>query len=238
MVSTVPGFDEWMNDALVDEAARAGESIEVYVSRAVAGRMALERARRGDHDLDALVDRIRELDLEIPGRSADLASGSIISDPERLQALYESGMLNTDRAGSLDRVVEMVVAALAVPCAAVTLLDKDTQYVCSAIGLTGELAVTRKGPIEGSLGREILISGQPLIVEDARREPLLQDHYAVRDGLVVAYAGFPLTDAAGHTIGTLSAWDLKPRKWSSGHVQLMEDFVAMLRARVFGIQPD
>ena len=224
MGSTVSGFDEWMNDALDHEAAKSGESVELYVSRAVAGRMALERARRGDHGLDELVDHV--------------ASGSVISDPERLQALYESGLLNTERAGSLDRVVEMVVAALAVPCAAVTLLDKDTQYVCSAIGLTGELAVTRKGPIEGSLGREILISGQPLIVEDARREPLLQDHYAVRDGLVVAYAGFPLTDAAGHTIGTLSAWDLKPRRWTSGHLQLMEDFVAMLRARVFGIQPD
>lgn len=238
MVSTVPGFDDWMNDALLDEAAKVGESIELYISRAVAGRMALERARRGDQNLDELVDHIRELDLEIPERTADLTSGSIISDPERLRALYDSGMLNADRARSLDRVVEMVVAAMAVPSAAVTLLDQDTQYMCSAIGLTGELAVTRKIPIEGSLARKILVSGEPLIVEDARQEPSMRDHFTVREGIVVAYAGFPLRNAAGYIIGTLSAWDLKPRKWNSGHVQLMEDFVAMIRARIFGIAPD
>ncbi|PRC43795.1 histidine kinase [Mycobacterium sp. ITM-2017-0098] len=235
---TLPGFDEWMNQALADEAARAGESVEDFACRAVAARIAVERARRGDPGLDDLLHRLRESGLEPPEPIADSAGGSIISDPERLQALYASGMLNAERAKSLDRVVEMVVAALAVPCAAVTLIDHDTQYMCSAIGLTGEMAITRKAPVENSLGREIVMSGQPLIVEDARREPLVRDHYAVREGLVVAYAGFPLKDGAGHTIGTLSAWDLTPRKWTSGHIQVMEDFVALIRARVFGIPPD
>ncbi|MGP4058759.1 GAF domain-containing protein [Mycobacterium sp. 4D054] len=238
MQFTVPGFDEWMSDALSREATEAGESVGVFVSRAVAARMAVERARRGDQGLHELLIRIRESGLQPPDRIDDAAAGSVMSDPERLDALYETGMLNAERARSLDRVVEMVVAALAVPCAAVTLVDRDTQYMCSAIGLTGDLAVTRKGSVEGSLGREIVISGRPLVVEDARQEPLLSDHNAVREGLVVAYAGFPLTDAHGHTIGTLSAWDLHPRRWTSGHLQVLEDFVVMIRARIFGIPPD
>lgn len=235
---TLPGFDAWMNQALAEEAARAGESVEDFACRAVAARIAVERARRSDPGLQELLRRIRESGLEPPEPVDDDAGGSIVSDPERLQALYATGMLDAGRAKSLDRVVEMVVAALAVPCAAVTLIDQDTQYICSAIGLTGDMAATRKAPVAGSLGREIVMSGKPLIVEDARREPLLRDHYAVRQGLVVAYAGFPLKDDAGHTVGTLSAWDLSPMTWTTGHLQVMEDFVALIRARVFGIQPD
>jgi GAF domain-containing protein len=227
-----------MNDALVDEAARAGESVEDFASRAVAARIAVERARRGDPGLQELLGRIREADLAPPEPVADTAGGSVISDPERLAALYASGMLNAERANSLDRVVEMVVAALAVPCAAVTLVDRHTQYICSAIGLTGELAITKKGPVEGSLSREIVISGEPLVVEDARSEPLLRNHYAVRDGLVAAYAGFPLKDDAGHTIGVLSAWNPHPARWTTGQLQVLEDFVAMIRSKVFGIPPD
>jgi GAF domain-containing protein len=235
---TLTGFDAWMTQALAEEAARAGESVEDFAGRAVAARIAVERARRGAPDLQELLRRIRESGLEPPAPVADDAGGSIISDPERLQALYATGMLNAERAKDLDRVVEMVVAALAVPCAAVTLIDHDTQYMCSAIGLTGEMAITRQAPVEGSLGREIVMSGEPLVVEDARREPLLRDHYAVREGLVVAYAGFPLKDDAGHTVGTLSAWDVSPMRWTSGHLQVMQDFVALIRARVFGIPPD
>lgn len=234
--SPVPGFDAWMSDALCAEAAAAGETVDQFVGRAVAARMAGERARRGEQGLPELVDRMHAAGLQTPG-PATAGTRSAINDPKRLQALYDSGMLNTERAHSLDRVVEMVAAAVAVPGAAVTLVDRDTQYVCSAVGLTGELEINRKGPVRGSLGAEVVVSDEPLIVDDVRGEPLLRDHYTVRDGTVVAYAGFPLKDGSGHTIGTLSAWDPHPRRWTSGHVQLLEDFVAMIRARIFGISP-
>ncbi|WP_006245656.1 GAF domain-containing protein [Mycolicibacterium tusciae] len=238
MTPMLPGFNEWMNGALTEEAAMAGESVETYIGRAVAARMVIERARRGDADTHELLARVRSSNLDVPGPAANLAGGAVISDPDRLRALYDSGLLNAERAHSLDRVVGMVVAAVGVPSAAVTLVDRDTQYMCSAIGLAGEVATTRKGPLRGALGREIVASGEPLIVADARQEPLLVDHFAVREGYVVAYAGFPLTDGQGHTIGTLAAWDTRPRRWTSGHTQLMEDFVMMIRARIFGIAPD
>lgn len=231
------GFDEWMDAALIDEADQVGESVENYIGRAVAARMVIERARRGDSDVRTLMSHVRSLGLDVPDPVATIAAGAVISDPDRLRALYDSGLLNEERARSLDRIVGLVVAAVGVPSAAVTLVDRDTQYMCSAIGLTGDMAITRQGPLEGSLGREVVVTGQPLIVADARQEPLLRDHWAVTQGIVVAYAGFPLTDAQGHTIGTLIAWDTRPRRWTSGHVQVMEDFVMVLRARIFGITP-
>ncbi|WNG89372.1 GAF domain-containing protein [Mycobacterium sp. ITM-2016-00317] len=237
MSSTVPGFDAWMSDLLVAESAAAGETPDQFVGRAVAARIAAERARRGEHGLPELLDRMHAAGLQTPVPAAS-GTDSAIADPQRLQALYDSGMLNAERTNTLDRVVDMVAAAVAVPGAAVTLVDRDTQYVCSGVGLTGELEVNRRGPVRGSLGAEVVVSNEPLIIDDARGEPLLRDHYAVRDGVVVAYAGFPLKDGSGHTIGTLSAWDPQPRRWTSGQVQVLEDFVAMIRARIFGIAPD
>lgn len=168
-----------------------------------------------------------------------IAARTIIERARRGEGdVRESGLLDAERARSLDRIVGMVVSAVGVPSAAVTLIDRDTQYMCSAIGLTGEMAVKRQGPLKGSLGREVLVTGKPLVVADARKEPLLRDHWAVKERIVVAYAGFPLTDAQGHTIGTLIAWDTRPRRWMLGHVQVMEDFVMVLRARLFGVNPD
>lgn len=238
MSPTAPGFDEWLDAALIEEADRVGESVETYVGRAVAARMIIERARRGEGDVRELMAHVRSLNLETHDPVTALAEGAVISDPDRLRALYDSGLLTAERARSLDRTVGMVVSAVGVPSAAVTLIDRDTQYMCSAIGLTGEMAVKRQGPLTGSLGREVLVTGKPLVVADARQEPLLRDHWAVKEGTVVAYAGFPLTDAQGHTIGTLIAWDTKPRRWMPGHVQVMEDFVMVLRARLFGVNPD
>ncbi|MGV0607430.1 GAF domain-containing protein [Mycolicibacterium sp. XJ1904] len=237
MTPTLPGFDEWMDAALIDEADLVGESVETYIVRAVAARMVIERARRGDADVRELISHVKSLGLDVPDPVANIAAGAVISDPDRLRALYDSGLLNEERARSLDRVVGLVAAAMGVPSAAVTLVDRDTQYMCSAIGLTGDMAVTRQGPLEGSLGREVVVSGKPLIVEDARSEPLLRDHWAVKEGVVVAYVGFPLADAQGHTIGTLIVWDTRPRRWTSGHTSVMEDFVMVLRARIFGVNP-
>lgn len=231
----LPEFDEWLNNALVEEAAMAGETVETYIARAAAGRMVIERARRVDADIQELLARVRAANLDVPG---PITGDSVVSNPDRLRALYDSGLLNAERARSLDRVVGMVVGALGVPSAAVSLVDRDTQYMCSAIGLRGEVVRTRQGPSEGSLGREIVASGKPLILEDVRKEPHLIDYFAVRNGYIVAYAGFPLKDGQDHTIGTLGAWDTRPRRWSPGHIQLMEDFVMMIRARIFGIAPD
>ncbi len=237
MTPMLSGFDEWMDATLIDEAARVGESIETYIGRAVAARIIIERARRGDSDVRELMSHVRSLGLDVEDPVANLAAGAVISDPDRLRALYDSGLLNAERARSLDRIVGLVVAAVGVPSAAVTLIDHDTQYMCSAIGLDPDMAVTRQGPLEGSLGRDVLVTGKPLIVADARKEPLLRDHWAVAKGVVVAYAGFPLTDGRGHTIGTLIAWDTRPRRWMPGHIQVMEDFVMVLRARLFDINP-
>lgn len=232
MASMVPGFDEWMTDELAKEAAIVGESVDRFIARAVAARMAVEQARRNDRNLDEILERVRRMDLELP--TIARGAGSVIADPDRLRALYDTGLLDTDRGHFLDRIVEMTVGALGVPAAAVSLVDRDSIYVPSAIGLHEEIALARQVPLEQSMSRPIVTTGEPLVASDARTHPALMGNPLVRDHFVVAYAGFPITDPAGHTIGVLSVWDSVRREWSPGHLRILEDFAMMVCDRIFG----
>ena len=74
----------------------------------------------------------------------------------------------------------------------------------------------------------------PLIIEDARVDPVLKNHPAVLDGSVVAYLGIPLFDHAHHAIGTLCVFDTKPRIWGTGHIQVLSDLAELATERIFG----
>lgn len=234
MASHVPGFDQRLDDALLDEAARAGETVDVFVARSVAARIAVEMARRSDPELDGILRRLQLMDLAPPQPGSRADTGSVIADPERLQALYETGLLDDRRAPILDRIVEMTVAALAVPTAVVSLVDRNNVYLPSAIGMPGVLAAARKVSLERSISRPIVATGEPVIAEDARSHPALRDHPMVLDCFVVGFAAMPITNSSGHTIGTLAVWDSRPRRWTDGHIQILQDFTAIICGRIFG----
>jgi hypothetical protein len=233
MTSPVPGFDPWLSGVLTEEAAAAGESVDTFVGRAVAARLVAERSRRGDAGLEELVNRIATSGLAA-GLPEDVVASSPLSDPDRLRALYETGLLDAEPDAAYDRIVGIAAEALDVPTAAVSLVDRDRQFLFSAVGTTGELKTTRQTSIEQSVCQYVVSTGESLIVEDARIHPLLKDHPTVVAHLLAAYAGVPLTDAGGHTIGTLCVWDAQPRQWSTGHVQILEDLANLLRDRIFG----
>jgi GAF domain-containing protein len=83
-----------------------------------------------------------------------------------------------------------------------------------------------------SICKFTVASREPLIVDDTRAHPLLSDHPAVRDGGVLAYAGIPLIDSNGFVAATLCTWDTRPRHWSSGQVQILNDLAIVARQRL------
>jgi hypothetical protein len=236
MTSTVGGFDDWMRGALEDEAAKAGESVDAYVARAVAARLILDRTGRAGHGLEELLEHVARLGLDIRPLVADDSPQAVLNDPARLRVLYDTGLLDGTPEAAYDRIVQMAADALAVPTAAVSLVDRDRQFLANAVGLTGELAVTRQTSIEDSVCQYAVMAGEPLIVEDARVHPILKDHPTVTGGFLNAYAGMPLTNSDGLTIGTLCVWDVNPRQWSTGHIEILRDLANLVRERVFGLQ--
>lgn len=59
----------------------------------------------------------------------------------------------------------------------------------------------------------------PLVVADARLDPLVRENQAIGDLGVVAYLGVPLALPDGEIVGALAAIDGKPRAWSDADMR-------------------
>jgi hypothetical protein len=81
MTHTLPEFDDWLENALVEEADMAGESVDTYIARAVAARMVIGRARRGEVDIQELLAHVRI--WTCPAPSPAMPSSPIRTDSGR-----------------------------------------------------------------------------------------------------------------------------------------------------------
>jgi GAF domain-containing protein len=228
-MAELPGFDDRLDRALRAQAARAGESIDVYVQRAVAARLRNDLESSGDLEHAALLDLLSRI-VDDPATATVSSLHPVLDDPVRLQALRDTGLLDSDADPSYDQIVSMAVEALGVSAAAISLVDDHRQFFKSVSGLPEGV---RETPMARSVCRYAVATGEPLVVEDARTHPVLHDHPAVTDGTLVSYAGIPLIDPAGLAIGTLCVWDDKPHQWSTSHVQILDDLAHIVSERVF-----
>ena len=104
-----------------------------------------------------------------------------------------------------------------------SLVDADRQFFNSCIGLSEPWATARQTPLSHSFCQHAVARREPVIVEDARVDPVLQDNLAIRDLDAVAYLGMPLIDREGHALGSLCVIDDKPRLWTTEQVELLKD---------------
>lgn len=215
-----------MNDTAGQPVDDAGHGPRRGVDRAT-GRHVIARLAGPEHDhtVRAVVDL-----LSGEQSAVDAIVEDAVSDPERLESVERLGPFDHSRNSTLDRVAVLVTEALGTPMAAITVVYPDRQVLagCNASDDT----MSRVAPLERSICKFTVASREPLVVDDTRAHPLLSDHPAVRDGGVLAYAGIPLIDSKGYVAGTLCTWDSRPRHWSSGQVQILNDLAEVARQRL------
>jgi GAF domain-containing protein len=150
-------------------------------------------------------------------------SGSrTLVDPDRVVALRDLGLTEASDP-DMERYVDRVRAALGVPVAVVSLVQTDQQVFPGASGLPSPWAERRATPLSHSFSQFIARSGEPLVIADAREDPLVRDNPAVTEFGVVAYAGLPLNDDHGNVLGALCAIDSVPRTWTEDELRLLHD---------------
>ena len=146
--------------------------------------------------------------------------------PERLAAVRRTALLDTPPEEAFDRLTRMAARLLGAPVAFISLLTDDRQFFKSATGLPEPWATRRDSPAAASFCRHVVDSRRPLVVDDARRHPLLRVTPAVRELGWIAYAGVPLVTRQGHVVGTLGVVDVMPRLWSERDQALLQDLAA------------
>ncbi len=127
---------------------------------------------------------------------------------------------------AFDRFARMATRQLGVPVGLVSLVDDTRQFFPGQVGLPDPWCDLRETPLTHSFCQHVVLSGEPLVIEDARTVPLVMDNLAIRDLSVVAYAGMPLTDGSGNVLGSLCAISDEPRQWSSNDLMFLADLAA------------
>ncbi|WP_234352298.1 MULTISPECIES: GAF domain-containing SpoIIE family protein phosphatase [unclassified Streptomyces] len=164
-------------------------------------------------------------------RSGDSGPFPAGKGPGRLTALRETGLTAAADAG-MDRFARLVTDLVGVPVALVSLVEAERQVFPGMVGLDEPWAEARQTPLTHSLCQHVVASGEPLVLADAREEPLTCGSLAIPDLGVVAYAGMPLVDMDGHVLGSLCAIDTRPRQWSARELGLLEDLAAACSAEL------
>lgn len=154
--------------------------------------------------------------------AAPLPERSALVDAGRLAALHDLGLTEQSDPG-MERYAERVREQLSVPVSLVSFVQADQQVFPGMSGLPDPWASRRATPLSHSFCQHVVVTGEPLIVEDARLAPLVRDNLATVVIGVVGYAGMPLTDDHGHVLGSLCAIDTEPRAWTDREIAVLRD---------------
>ncbi|MFW5705433.1 MAG: ATP-binding protein [Bacteroidota bacterium] len=141
-------------------------------------------------------------------------------EQERLNALKQYSILDTLPEAEYDDITILASHVCQTPISLISLVDEKRQWFKSKQGLSASST-----PRDVSFcAHAILNQDQILVVPDSRNDKRFHDNPLVTgDPHVVFYAGIPLVNPDGHSLGTLCVIDSKPR-------QLSDDQISALKA--------
>lgn len=141
-------------------------------------------------------------------------------------------LLDTPTDESFDRLTRLASQITNSPISLVSLVDADRQFFKSQVGLPEPLALIRETPLSHSFCKHVVAGNVPLIVEDARKHPVLKDNLAVPDLGVIGYLGMPLTTTDGVGLGSFCIIDTVPRQWTTREIEIMHELSFMVMTEI------
>ena len=176
---------------------------------------------------DGLVaDAVRAL---APLPPAAQAPDSELGRADRLSALERSRLLDSPPEEPFDRLAHLVGQLLEVPVVLMSIVDRQRQFFKAQVGLPEPLCTIRQTPLTHSFCQWVVTGDEALVVEDARRDLLLSANAATVEMGIVAYAGVPIRVEPNETIGSFCAVDMKPRRWDTRELRVLDDVATVVQ---------
>lgn len=170
--------------------------------------------------------------VDYPARIATRTLEEVLNDPNRLATLRELRILDTTAEAAFDRLTQLASKVIDAPVSLVSLVENDRQFFKSFVGLPEPWASERQTPLSHSFCQYVVATGEPLIVEDARRDPVLKDNKAIPKLGVIGYLGFPLTFSNGATLGSFCVIDDQPRQWTAREIEIVRELAAFVMTEI------
>jgi PAS domain S-box-containing protein len=158
-------------------------------------------------------------------------AGFPANERERLKALEEYDLLDTAGEPLYDSFTQLARQIAGTNISFITLVDERRAWVKSGLGING-----RECAREESFCSHVVESGNAIVVRDARKDRRFLDNpKVIGEPFIRFYAGIPLTNPQGYTIGTVCVFDDVPKTLSesqmSALVQLGRTVMTALEGR-------
>jgi hypothetical protein len=130
------------------------------------------------------------------------------NETERLKAVHQFLNLKTDREKELQEIVGLASDLCKTPLALITLVDEQTQHIPFKVGIDLE-----QDARENSFCQYLIDKADLLIIPDALLDIRFTNiPFVVNEPKIRFYAGAPLINYDGQTLGSLCVMDIKPKK--------------------------
>lgn len=151
-----------------------------------------------------------------------------VNEEQRLDALYESNLLDTPIQEGFERITRLAKSIFNVPIVAVSLVDKDRQWFKSIQGLD-----VRETDRDVSFCAHVINQDEVFIVGDALQDQRFADNPLVlQEPGIRFYAGYPVKGVNHQKIGTICLIDTVPRSFSDRDIEILEDLAKLVENEI------
>ena len=154
-----------------------------------------------------------------------------LRDPERLLALWNTGLMDTPREEAFDRLCRLAARLLDVPLTIVSLVNDQKQFFKADYGLPHPFSESRELSIDFSLCRYTM-TGDSIISADASQDPFLKCHPSTIPWGIGSLIVLPLITPDGHVLGTFCCIQPTPRDWTESDFEIMRELTASIMTEI------
>jgi len=147
-----------------------------------------------------------------------------VDEARRLAALHATSLFGAGPEEAFDRITRMATRLFKVPTALISLVGSDTQWFKSRSGFAAQ-----SGTRDASFCGHAILFDQPMVINDAARDPRFSDNPSVTGAPHVRfYAGVQLYSIERAKLGTLCIIDDTPRELDAAALDELHDLARMV----------
>lgn len=136
---------------------------------------------------------------------------------ERLAAVKSYNLLDTLPEADYDNITELVASICNIPIALITVLDENRNYFKSHYGIPFNQTAR-----DISFCGYTILEDDILVVNDARKDDRFVNNPLVDEENAIFYAGVPLINPEGFTLGTICVFDHVPRELTESQLNALK----------------